>query len=158
MRLLSKTWWENYHFLRQITKIHFKMWYITECKTLQNWEKSPLLIRSEKGIFEIVFKRQSEDLKTYKSIVIENIKPAPLCPIKWRSFNIFVKSHESALLIANIVKSTVSGLTQVLATKSPWRMMKNAFYYILKALFVVKMFKSSSWLFGHAEKTVWLER
>ena len=38
------------------------------------------------------------------------------------------------------------------------KMMKNAFYFILKALFVLKIFKFLSWLFGHAEKTAWLER
>ena len=37
--------------------------------------------------------------------------------------------------------------------------MKNAFYFILKGLFVHKIFKFLSWLFGHAEKkTAWLER
>ena len=41
---------------------------------------------------------------------------------------------------------------------SPSKMTKNAFYFILKALFVVKIFKFLSWLFGHAEKTAWLER
>ena len=30
-------------------------------------------------------------------------------------------------------------------------MMKNAFYFILKALFVLKIFKCFSWLFGHVE-------
>ena len=29
-RLLSKTLWKNYHFLMQIWKINFKMWYITK--------------------------------------------------------------------------------------------------------------------------------
>ena len=38
------------------------------------------------------------------------------------------------------------------------KMMKNAFYFILKALFVHKIFKFLSWLFGHVEKTAWLER
>ena len=36
------------------------------------------------------------------------------------------------------------------------KMMKNAFYFIAKALFVLKMFKFSSWLFGYVEKTVWV--
>ena len=31
-------------------------------------------------------------------------------------------------------------------------MMKNAFYFILKVLFVLKMFQFLSWLFGHVEK------
>ena len=41
---------------------------------------------------------------------------------------------------------------------SPLKMMKNAFYFILKALFVLKIFKLLSWVFGHVEKTAWLER
>ena len=36
-------------------------------------------------------------------------------------------------------------------------MVKNAFYFIFKALFVLKIFKVLSRLFGHAEKTAWLE-
>ena len=39
---------------------------------------------------------------------------------------------------------------------SPSKMMKNSFYFILKALFVRKIFKVLSWLFGHVEKTAWL--
>ena len=34
----------------------------------------------------------------------------------------------------------------------PSKMLKNAFYFILKALFVLKIFKFLSWLFGHVEK------
>ena len=30
--------------------------------------------------------------------------------------------------------------------------MKNAFYFILKSLFVLKIFKFLSWLFGHVKK------
>ena len=32
---------------------------------------------------------------------------------------------------------------------------KNAFYFILKALSVLKIFRFLSWHFGHAEKTTW---
>ena len=35
----------------------------------------------------------------------------------------------------------LSGLRQLLATESPLKMMKNTFYSILKALFVLKIFK-----------------
>ena len=35
----------------------------------------------------------------------------------------------------------------------PLKMMKNAFYFILKALFVLKIFKFLSWHFGHVEET-----
>ena len=42
---------------------------------------------------------------------------------------------------------------------SPSKMMKNAFYFILKkALFIHKIFKFLSWLFGHVEKMAWWER
>ena len=38
------------------------------------------------------------------------------------------------------------------------KMMKNAFYFLLKALFFLNIFKVLSWLFGHVEKMAWLER
>ena len=43
-------------------------------------------------------------------------------------------------------------------SESPLKMMKNAFYFILKALFVLKIFKFLSWFFGHVEKAALLER
>ena len=36
-------------------------------------------------------------------------------------------------------------------------MMENTFYFILKAFFVLKIFKFLSWLSGHVEKKAWLE-
>ena len=42
--------------------------------------------------------------------------------------------------------------------EDPINLMKNAFYFILKVLFVLKIFKFLSRLFGHVEKTAWLER
>ena len=36
--------------------------------------------------------------------------------------------------------------------------MQNAFDFILKALFVLKIFKFLPWLFGHVEKKAWLQR
>ena len=36
--------------------------------------------------------------------------------------------------------------------------MKNSCYFALKDLFVLKVFKFLSWLFGHAGKSDWLER
>ena len=46
----------------------------------------------------------------------------------------------------------LSGLRQFLATESPLKMMKNAFYFTLKALFVLQIFNFLSWLFGHVAK------
>ena len=39
------------------------------------------------------------------------------------------------------IKGALSGLRQFLTTESPLKMMKNAFYFILKVLFVLKTFK-----------------
>ena len=50
------------------------------------------------------------------------------------------------------IKSAFSSLRQFLATKSPLRMMKNAFYFTSKALSFFKIFKFLYWLFGHAAK------
>ena len=56
------------------------------------------------------------------------------------------------------VKDALEGLRQFLITESSLKMMKNAFYFTLKALFVLKIFKFLSWLSGHVEKTARLER
>ena len=42
--------------------------------------------------------------------------------------------------------------------ESSLKLIKNAFYFILTALFVLKIFKFLSRLFGHVGKTAWLER
>ena len=42
--------------------------------------------------------------------------------------------------------------------ESPLKMLKNAFYFIFKGLFVLKIINVLSWLFGHVEKVTWLER
>ena len=43
----------------------------------------------------------------------------------------------------------------------PWKPFKNdekCFFFVLKAHFVLKIFKFLSWHFGHVEKTAWLKR
>ena len=40
-----------------------------------------------------------------------------------------------------LVKGALSGLRQLLATESPLKITKNAFYFTSKALFVLKIFK-----------------
>ena len=49
---------------------------------------------------------------------------------------------------SQVIKGTLSRLRQFLATESPLNM-KNVFYFTLKALFVLKIFKCLSSLFGH---------
>ena len=50
------------------------------------------------------------------------------------------------------IKDALSGLRQSLTAESPLKLMKNAFYFTSKALFVLKIFKFLSLLFGHAAK------
>ena len=65
----------------------------------------------------------------------------------------FLGSRTTALLISsNEIKGALSGLRQFLAAESPLKMMKNAFYFTSKALFVLKIFKFLSWLFGRIAK------
>ena len=66
--------------------------------------------------------------------------------------SIIKKSHDKNL---NILKSGshLSKTYVICFIESPLKVMKNAFYLVLKALFVLKIFKFLSWLFGHAGKT-----
>ena len=43
--------------------------------------------------------------------------------------------------LVSLIKGTLSGLRQFLATKSPLKIMKNALYFTSKALFILKIFK-----------------
>ena len=51
-----------------------------------------------------------------------------------------------------LLKGTLSGLRKFLATETPLKLMKIAFCFTLKALFVLKIFKFLSWLFYQVEK------
>ena len=46
-------------------------------------------------------------------------------------------------------KGALSGLWQFLAIESPLKVVKNAFYFTSKALFVLKISNFFSWLIGH---------
>ena len=52
------------------------------------------------------------------------------------SFNKMVSGQKYTL-----IKGPVSGMRQFLAIESPLKALKNAFYFMLKALFVLKIFK-----------------
>ena len=54
-----------------------------------------------------------------------------------------------------IVKGTLSDLRHFLTTKNPLKLMENAFYFTWKALFILKIFKLLSWLYGQVDK--WLD-
>ena len=49
-------------------------------------------------------------------------------------------------------KSALSGLRQFLATENPLKMMKRAFYFNSKTLFILKILKLLFWLSDHVSK------
>ena len=54
-----------------------------------------------------------------------------------------------ATFFRDSVKGAPSGLRHFWAIESPLKIMKNAFYFSTKALYVLKIFKFLSSLFGH---------
>ena len=55
-------------------------------------------------------------------------------------------------IFASTLICALSGLRQFLAIESPLKMMKNAIYFNSNTLFVLKIFKFLSRLFGHVAK------
>ena len=58
-----------------------------------------------------------------------------------RIFFLFVNDFVHIKKVLINFKGALSGLRQFLANESPLKMMENTFYFILKALFVLKIFK-----------------
>ena len=58
----------------------------------------------------------------------------------------------SVVLSILIPKGELSGLRKIMATESPFKIMKTTFYFTLKAIFVLEILKLLSYLFGHVEK------
>ena len=72
-----------------------------------------------------------------------------LCPlfiIHWR------KLQKVKAINKDIIKGPIPCLRQFLKNENPLKMMKNAFYFMLKTLFVLGIITFLSWLFGYAEK------
>ena len=89
-------------------------------------------------------------IKFYCSFAVEFIwcsakQPFDICIAVWNNWNYYDGLSPSKKFF-------------ICFNESPSKMMKNAFHYILQALFVLKILKFLSWLFGHAEKTASLER
>ena len=61
-------------------------------------------------------------------------------------------------LSLSILKSDSHLPKKICLIERPLKVMKNAFYFVLKALSVLKIFKLLSLVFGHLGKTAWLEK
>ena len=68
-----------------------------------------------------------------------------LIAMKLLEFHSISKKHTQ-------LKSPLSGLRQFLAIERPLKIMKNHFYFVFKALFVLEIFTFLSWPFGYVEK------
>ena len=59
---------------------------------------------------------------------------------------------ETLQLCFSFIKRRILRSETIFATESPLKIMKNAYYFNLKALFVLKTFIFLLWLFGHVQK------
>ena len=83
-----------------------------------------------------------------------NYSHSLLCEIKSTLWN----KHESFQYMFKVGLSFSKKSYVICFIESPLNIMKNDFYFILKVLFVLKISKFLSWLFGHVGKKAWLER
>ena len=67
------------------------------------------------------------------------------------------RAHEQRVFVTLKSDSHLPKNCVICLIKRPLKLMENAFYFILKALFVFKIFKFLSRLFGHVGKMAWLE-
>ena len=76
-----------------------------------------------------------------------------MTPTFFKLYTFYLKNWID-LLLANLYKQRKGTLRSetILATKISLKIMRNAFYFTSKALFILKIFKLLSWLFGHVAK------
>ena len=83
-----------------------------------------------------------------------------MTPLSYHSSNLLLIAFETMRLLQTFkVGLSPSRKNCVICfVESPLKIMRNAFYFILKALFVLKIFMFLSRRFGHVGKTASLER
>ena len=137
----------------------------------QDFTKSSCNFSILKQVLSICTNFHNNWLKTWSNIRIlyfywmrnytGNFSPESLSKITWQincknwhnfesKFDIHEMFFLKVIFSDNVsFKGSLSGLGQFWATESPLKMIKNAFYFTLKALFVLKIFKFLFLLFGH---------
>ena len=78
-----------------------------------------------------------------------NFCTAQSCYIKTQLKLNFIEFEREVKISVHFTLKALSNLGQFLATESALKMMKKTFYFTLKAIFVLKIFKLLSWSFGH---------
>ena len=120
---------------------------IRKNKSSRNHEK----IRLRKKVFKSY--AQKCTLPLVLILIIDSEIDGMVWNIKnWRSQEKSTAFSWNKEILKLCFKGALSCPRQFLATESPLKMMENAFYFTLKALFVLKRFKFLCWLFGQVEK------
>ena len=97
---------------------------------------------SETRLYEIqVIRNRSSRSQVFFKTGVLNCRPETLTQVISCKICKFFK----------VVLSHLKKKLFVCFNESPFKMMRNAFYFILKALFVLKIFKILSWHIGHVE-------
>ena len=105
--------------------------------------------RSKNGLRESLSQQRSTKVQRNQCGTLFDNSDLALCTYLSK----FVLTHKgSSPNFASNIKDALSGLIQFLATESPLKLMKNAFYFTLEALFVLKISKFLCQLLGHVEK------
>ena len=89
------------------------------------------------------------------TLKIEVLSSPPFWKLGWRLTHPPAKRngvHTMYRLPIPYFKGPLSGVRQFLTIERPLKLMKNALYSMLKALFDLKMFIFLSWRFGYVEK------
>ena len=111
----------------------------------------PHFAKFDVTLIQVFFKKHL-DLMSYSIIFPDFVNI--FINITWENAISFLAFFQAILKTLTLQKN----LCYLLQLKRSLKMMKNSFYFPLKAFFLLKIFKFLSWLFGHVEKTARLER
>ena len=100
---------------------------------------SDLVLKEIYGIYKTksLTKEQIKRYKMTKRQIFEKFDNLSEDELNTRNKEVYVKND----VMTTVIKVALSGLRQYSANESPIKMMKNAFYFTLKALFLLKIFK-----------------
>ena len=114
-------------------------------------QKQPPKVFYKKGVLEnltkFVVKHPCRSLFFNK---IACLRPAALLK-RWLRHRCFPINYPNSKLPQNL-KGPLLGPRQLLTTQSPLKMIKNTFYFMFKAHFILEIFAFWSWLLGYVEK------
>ena len=111
----------------------------------------------EKLEYRFLFESTENEIATFPSktaLPEGNVETNRMGIIRWS----YHKERSFASYYFEVGLSPSKKVFVLCLIESPLKMMKNAFYFILKAFFGPNIFKYLSPLFGHVGKTAWLER